>query len=83
MLNIFSPKSASGKTVYAITFNNVDKLPDLEMDEEVMSHIDITLKNTNSYVVASDINDKSLKELLMSTFDLKASQVFVSSRRFV
>lgn len=48
-----------------------------------MSHIVIKQRNAESYVIESDINDTKLKELIQTTFDLKAGQVSVTSRRIV
>ncbi|AUW97524.1 hypothetical protein C0J00_03540 [Streptococcus pluranimalium] len=69
--------------MYAITFSKLEEIPDLASNEEVMSHIVIKQRNAESYVIESDINDTKLKELIQTTFDLKAGQVFVTSRRIV
>ncbi|MFU2181111.1 hypothetical protein ACM0P9_02395 [Streptococcus pluranimalium] len=82
-MSLYAPQSSNGKTIYAITFNKLEEIPDLSSNEEVMSHIVIKQRNAESYVIESDINDTKLKELIQATFDLKAGQVFVTSRRIV
>lgn len=70
---------------YTIQFKNIDKEIDLASNNNIMEFIKILKhqESDNLYMVVSKKNDKALKELIMSEYNLEANQVIVIVARGV
>lgn len=69
-------------TTYFINFKNTDR-PDLRTSDRFKEVAKVKFETEDGYSVASSINDRKLRDLVMAEFNLKASQVIVTYRQVV
>ena len=69
-------------TTYFISFKSSDK-PDIRHNDALNQVVKVKFETEDGYSVASSLNDRRLRDLIMKEFDLKPSQVIVTYRQFV
>ena len=62
---------------YNIVFKNMTDFPELESDRELRKNLRIVAHTDDMYSVQSKLNDKTLKDYLMKTYQLQGNQVYV------
>ena len=65
--------------IYIIQFRGIDSRPDILANANIAAHIKVIAENGDEYRVYSKLNDSSLKQLIRDEYNLKVSQVVVSS----
>ncbi len=82
--NLITPIYGENKkyTTYFINFKNSTR-PDLRTSDRFKEVAKVKFETEDGYSVASSINDRKLRDLIMSEFNLKTSQVIVTYRQFV
>lgn len=70
----------SKRITYVIKFSKGVAVPDLAANPAITQHLTIKLKNADSFVVDSDINDVKIQELIMSAYGLEKKDVLVLSK---
>lgn len=66
---------------YSINIKNTDQVIELKDNFTIMENIKIISHSwgNNVYTVLSHLNDKELRELIMSEYNLKLNQVIITS----
>ncbi|AEF24640.1 hypothetical protein ACG3JJ_03900 [Streptococcus parauberis] len=66
---------------YSINIKNTDQVIELKDNFTIMENIKIIShsRGNNVYTVLSHLNDKELRELIMSEYNLKLNQVIITS----
>ncbi|MGV3109207.1 hypothetical protein [Streptococcus pluranimalium] len=82
--NLIIPTYGENKkyTTYFINFKNTTR-PDLRTSDRFNEVAKVKFDTEDGYSVASSINDRKLRDLVMAEFNLKASQVIVTYRQVV
>lgn len=70
----------SKRITYVIKFSKGVAVPDLAANPAITQHLTIKLKNTDGFVVDSDINDVKIQELIMSAYGLEKKDILVLSK---
>ncbi len=70
----------SKRITYVIKFSKGVAVPDLAANPAITQHLTIKLKNADSFVVDSDINDVKIQELIMSAYGLEKKDILVLSK---
>ncbi|MGT2832946.1 hypothetical protein [Streptococcus halotolerans] len=82
--NLIAPSYGENKkyTTYFINFKNTTR-PDLRTSDRFNEVAKVKFDTEDGYSVASSINDRKLRDLVMAEFNLKPSQVIVTYRQVV
>lgn len=82
--NLITPTYGENKkyTTYFINFKNTTR-PDLRISDRFNEVAKVKFDTEAGYSVASSINDRKLRDLVMAEFNLKPSQVIVTYRQVV